>query len=203
LRIRKHRIEVTVRYRSLCFFLPHLKECAERHTFIFERAAEPGEWAVSGGFLFADCEPDSMEAKERHAFRSGFLGVDTLGFSTLAVIVEASEEDRVKAIAALAQRFLELGAPGAATADKAARDEVAFAISLCDHPEGTLLAVERRMEDGALRERFRTFKARERIAGADKMHASSRAFTFLEIEGDDDAPEERVDLVSLMGKKER
>lgn len=173
-------------------------------TFIFERAAEPGEWAVSGGFLFADCEPDSMEAKERHAFRSGFLGVDTLGFSTLAVIVEASEEDRAKAVAALAQRFLGLGAPDAAAAEKAAQDEVAFALSLCDHPEGTLLAVERRMEDGALRERFRTFKARERIAGADNMHASSRAFTFLEIEGDDeDTTEERVDLVSLMGKKER
>jgi hypothetical protein len=36
------------------------------------------------------------------------------------------------------------------------------------------------------------------------MHASSRAFTFLEIEGEDeDTPEERVDLVSLMGNKER
>ena len=183
--------------------LPRTIRLDPSDTFIFERAAEPGEWAVSGGFLFADCEPEAMEAKERHAFRSGFLGVDSLGFSTLAVIVEASEEDRAKAIAALAQRFLGLGAPDQAAADKAAQDEVAFAVSLCDHPEGTLLAVERRMEDGALRERFRTFKARERIAGADKMHASSRAFTFLEIEGEEDAPEERVDLVSLMGKKER
>lgn len=187
--------------------LPRTIRLDPSDTFIFERAAEPGEWAVSGGFLFADCEPETMEPKERHAFRSGFLGVDSLGFSTLAVIVEASQEDRAKAIAALAQRFLGLGAPDFAAATKAAEDEVAFAVSLCDHPEGTLLAVERRIEDGALRERFRTFKTRERIAGADKMHASSRAFTFFEIEGqddpDDDGPEERVDLVSLMGNKER
>lgn len=183
--------------------LPRTIRLDPSDTFIFERAAEPGEWAVSGGFLFADCEPETMEAKERHAFRSGFLGVESLGFSTLAVIVEAGEEDRAKAVAALAQRFLGLGAPGLAAAEKAAEDEVAFAVSLCDHPEGTLLAVERRIEDGALRERFRTFKARETVPGADKMHASSRAFTFLEIEGEDDGPEERVDLVSLIGKKER
>src|ERR671925_1208555 len=62
-------------------------------TFIFERAAEPGEWAVPGGFVFFDVDPATLEGKARVAFRSGFLGITSLGFSTLVQIVEASDAD--------------------------------------------------------------------------------------------------------------
>ena len=120
--------------------LPRAIRLDPSDTFIFERAAEPGEWAVSGAFLFAGCDPDSMGAKERHAFRSGFLGVGSLGFSTLVTVSPASDEERAQAIAALADSFLRLGAPDRAQALKAAEDEIAFAASLCEHPEGALLA---------------------------------------------------------------
>ena len=40
-------------------------------TFIFERAAEPGEWAVSGAFLFWDGDPAALEGKARVMFGSG------------------------------------------------------------------------------------------------------------------------------------
>ena len=50
--------------------------------FVFEPAAEPGEWAVSGAFLHADVDPDSLDGKQRTALRSGFLGVSSFGFST-------------------------------------------------------------------------------------------------------------------------
>lgn len=181
--------------------LPRAIRLDPSDTFIFERAAEPGEWAVSGAFLFAGADPEAMGAKERHAFRSGFLGVGTLGFSTLATVSFASVEERAQAVSTLADSFLKLGAPDRAEAVKAAEGEIAFAASLCDHPEGTLLAVERRMEDGEVRERFRTLKPREATPGADRLHAMSRAFTFHEIEGEDETPEERVDLVSLMDKE--
>ena len=72
-------------------------------TFVFERAAEPGEWAVSGAFVFSDDDPATLEGKARSAFRGGFLGVASLGWSTLVQIVEASEEDRLAAIDTLAQ----------------------------------------------------------------------------------------------------
>ena len=62
--------------------LPRAIRLDPSDTFIFTRAAEPGEWAVSGAFLFTGCDPDDMGPKERHAFRAGFLGVGTLGFST-------------------------------------------------------------------------------------------------------------------------
>ena len=61
-------------------------------TFVFDPVAEPGEWAVSGAFAFWGGDPAALEGKARTAFRSGFLGVGSLGWSTLVQIVEASEQ---------------------------------------------------------------------------------------------------------------
>lgn len=180
--------------------LPRAIRLDPSDTFVFERAAEPGEWAVSGAFLFAGCDPDGMATKERHAFRAGFLGIDSLGFSTLVTVSPASDAERAQAVEALADSFLKLGAPSREEALKAAADEIAFAASLCDHPEGTLIAMERRMENGEVRERFRTLKPRAGAPDADRLHAFSRAFTFHEVEEVEPA-QERVDLVSLMDGK--
>ena len=62
-------------------------------TFVFEKAAEPGEWAVSGAFAFWNRDAASIEGKARSAFRSGFLGVSSLGWSTLVQIVAANDKD--------------------------------------------------------------------------------------------------------------
>jgi len=105
-------------------------------TFVFERAAEPGEWAVPGAFAFAHLDPAALQGKARAAFRSGFLGIDTLGWSTLVQIVEASETDRAAAVNLLAQRLIErFGAPDLATALPAAEEEVAFAAALSHGPD--------------------------------------------------------------------
>jgi uncharacterized protein DUF6505 len=165
-------------------------------TFVFERAAEPGEWAVSGAFAFWKAEPEMLEGKARSAFRSGFLGVTTLGRSTLVQIVEASEADRAAVIDALAQRLVEqFGAPDMASARAAAEEEAAFAASLCDHALDTLVAVHRTFDDGAVHETFRTLRPRE---GARPL----RAFSFLDVEGEEETPEDRVDL-SAMAQGER
>jgi hypothetical protein len=159
-------------------------------TFVFERAAEPGEWAVPGGFVFFDADPDELTGKARAAFRAGLLGVTSLGWSTLAQIVEASEQDRAEVVAQLAQQLMErFGAPDLASARAAAEEEVAFAASLTDHPLDTLIAVHRAREDGAVRETFRTLRPR---AGEKPL----RAFAFMEVEGEEE-PGESVDLVGL------
>ncbi len=159
-------------------------------TFIFERAAEPGEFAVSGSFVFWNADPVALEGKARAAFRAGFLGVDTLGWSTLVQIVEATEEARLAAINTLAKHLLaDFGAPSAADAVAAAEEEFAYAASLCDHPPDTLIAVARRHEDGEIREAFRTLRPK----GGPKP---LRAFAFLEVEGEEE-PEEKVDLAAL------
>jgi hypothetical protein len=163
-------------------------------TFVFERAAEPGEWAVCGTFAFWDEEPETLKGKRRTAFRSGFLGVQSLGWSTLVQIVEAKDEDRAAVIDALAQRLVEnFGAPDLETARQAADEEVTFAESLCDHPKDTLVAIHRTTEDGAIREAFRTLQPR----GGPKP---LRAFAFLEAE-DDEQPEENVDLLGMAGER--
>ena len=166
-------------------------------TFVFERAAEPGEWAVSGAFAFWNAEPDRLEGKARSAFRGGFLGVDSLGRSTLVQVVEASEADRAALVEALAQRLVgEFGAPDLVTARAAAAEEVAFAGSLCDHPNDTLIAVHRTFEDGCVRETFRTLRPRQ---GPRPL----RAFAFLDVEGEDEVPADAVDLAALAGKAPR
>ena len=162
-------------------------------TFIFERAAAPGEFAVSGAFMFADADPAALEGKVRAAFRAGLLGVSSLGWSTLVQIVEANDDDRRAAIDALAKHLVaEFGAPSAEDAVAAAEEEFAFAASLCDHPLDTLIAVARRHEDGEIREAFRTLRPKD---GPKPL----RAFAFLEVEGEEE-PAERVDLAALADK---
>jgi hypothetical protein len=128
-------------------------------TFIFDKAAAPGEWAVSGAFVFAHRDAASLVGKARAAFRGGFLGIDSLGWSTLVQIVEADEADRARAIESLAAQLVaRFGAPDLVTACTAAEEEIAFAASLCVHPVGRLIAVTRRVEKDLTHEAFRTLQ---------------------------------------------
>lgn len=163
-------------------------------TFVFERAAEPGETAVSGAFMFWDTDPKGLQGKTRAAFRSGFLGVRSFGWSTLVQIVEAKEGDREAAIETLARQLMEnLGAPSMAEGRRAAEEELAFASSLCTHPPDTLIAVHRTHDDGQIRESFRSLRPRP---GSDRMPV----YAFLEAA--DEEPEEPLDLAAL-GKEAR
>ncbi len=96
-------------------------------TFVFPLAAEPGEWAVTGSFLFWGRDVGSLAGKERAAFRSGFVGVDSLGFSTLVVCQPIKPEERAAAIEALAAHLVaKLGAPSLDAARAAAEEEIAL-----------------------------------------------------------------------------
>jgi hypothetical protein len=53
-----------------------------------------------------------------------------------------------------------------------------------------LIAVHRTFEDGEIREAFRTLRPRGE-------RQPMRAFTFLEVEGEDEPPGETVDLATL------
>jgi hypothetical protein len=162
-------------------------------SFVFEKPAEPGEWAVSGAFVFGRSDPANLQGKPRTAFRAGFLGLTSLGRSTLAQIVEASEADRRGAVEMLADQLVKhFGAPDHATARFAADEEIEFAASLCGHSSGTLVAVTRRLENGAIREEFRMLRPREGAGHA-------RAFDFLEVVGEEAAPDEHLDLAGLRG----
>jgi hypothetical protein len=162
-------------------------------TFVFDNAAEPGEWAVSGASLFANLDPATLSGRPRAAFRSGFLGISSFGWSTLAQIIEVSKEQRSMAVEQLAARLVErCGAPDLATARAAAEEEIAFAASLCDHPPGILIAVSRRCENEAIRESFRTLQANGRARPAP-------VFSFVQVD-EEAAPPENIDLVGLIDR---
>jgi hypothetical protein len=159
-------------------------------TFVFDVAAEPGDWAVSGAFRFCDRDPARLTGKDRSAFRGGFLGVQSWGWSTLVQIVPASEDDRLRLVELLATQLVDrFGAPDLATARVAAEEEVAVAQSLCSHPVSTLIAVHRSAADGEVRESFRKLKLRE-------GGGHSKAFSFMEVE-EDPEPESGVDLADM------
>ncbi len=173
--------------------LPRTLRLDPSDTFVFAQAAEPGEWAVTGSFLFLDSDPSALTGKARAAFRSGFAGVRSLGFSTLVVVSEASEAEREEAVGTLARHILEhFGAPDLAAARGAAEEEIAVAASLCQLPVGSVVAMHRTVEAGEIHESFRTLH--QRAPGSDPLHA--RAFHF--VETDEDGPEEDADLVGLL-----
>ena len=159
-------------------------------TLVFDAAAEPGDWAVSGAFRFCDRDPAGLTGKDRSAFRSGFLGVQSWGWSTLVQIVQATEDDRRRLVELLAARLVDrFGAPELATARVAAEEEATFAESLCTHPVSTLIAVHRSASDGEVRESFRRLQLRE-------GQGHNKAFSFMEVE-DDTEPDGHLSLADM------
>ncbi|WP_404862694.1 DUF6505 family protein [Georhizobium sp. MAB10] len=180
--------------------LPRTIRMDPSDTFVFAKAAEPGEWAVAGTFLFHGAKIADLGPKQRTAFRAGFLGIESFGYSTLAVASEVVGNEMEEATHSLAAQLVHhCGAPSVEVALPAAREEIAFAADLCrDHAIGTLLALHRAEEDGQIRERFRTLRPRaETTMAGPGLKGLDRAFLVIETDDDDDQPEEQVDLLSL------
>lgn len=167
-------------------------------SFVFDPPANPGEWAVPGGFMFADRDLAGLAGRDRQAFRSGFLGLTSFGWSTLAVVVEATAIERAGAVEALALHLLEAhGAPSMDAAVSAAEDEIAYAQALADHPVQTLVALHRTATgDGSISEQFRTLSKATAREDA-KMPCSAGAFAIVDDGDDASLPGEEVDLSAL------
>jgi hypothetical protein len=132
---------------------------------VFDTAAEPDEWAVPGGFEFLHLDPGELEGKRAQAFASGFLGIGSYGRATLVRIDELADEEYQSVVERLADHLQErYGAPDRNAALVAAAEEVAYAESLCEYDNHTLLALERRFEDSGVSEAFKRFLP---SAGAD------------------------------------
>lgn len=126
---------------------------------VFERAAAPDEWAVSGAFAFADADPEALTGKALQAFRCGFLGTASFGRSTFVAVAEMPDGAFDEVARALAGHFVERwGAPSIDAALPVARAEAGFAAGLCEHKVNTILAVEREFGPEGVVERFRTIE---------------------------------------------
>lgn len=135
--------------------------------YIFDNPAQPGEWAISGAFAFAghDIDLDALDGADAIAFATAFMGVGSFGWSTFVVVKEISQAAYDEVVEALAAHFIaHYGAPDHDAALAAARQEAEFAASLCDHPVGTLLGIERSLGDDGIVEQFRTVDGQKESA---------------------------------------
>jgi hypothetical protein len=138
---------------------PHTIRLDDSDSRVYEKPAIPGEWAVPGSFVFLDVDSGSLNSKQWQALRHGFLGTVSFGWSTLVAVYEISDEELQAVIDRLATHFVQHhGAPDRTAALTAAREEVDFAASLCDHEIHTVLALERKIEGGSIVESFRVVR---------------------------------------------
>jgi Family of unknown function (DUF6505) len=128
---------------------------------VFELAAAPEEWAVSGAFAFADLADDAIAGKTKQAFANGFLGISSFGRSTFATIAEATPEDLDEVEQRLAAHLVaSYGAPGFEAARLVAKEEAEFVVNLCrDARINTVFTVRRtRAGNDQFKEEFRIIR---------------------------------------------
>ncbi len=141
---------------------------------VFARPAQPGEWAIAGGFEFSNWSDGDLTGKARQAFANGWLGLSSFGRSTFVAVAQ-SEEAELEALATdLAGHFVALyGAPSVEAALDAARGEIAFMQELCeDHAPNTLLVVNRELTEAGVKEQFRAIEPAEAEIDLVAVHGS-------------------------------
>jgi hypothetical protein len=124
---------------------------------IFATAAEPGEWAIPGTFAFSDWTEDDLTGPSKQAFTHGWLGLTSFARGTVVAVTTVTEPERDQLIETLAFHFTESwGAPNMDAARPVATEEIAQMIALCeDHPDNTLIIVERSLTDAGVKDKFR------------------------------------------------
>ncbi len=128
--------------------------------YVFEHAAEPGEWAVPGSFAVANAEIEELEGKARQAFACGWLGTLSWGFSTLVEVAPIDEPGFRQVVDRLAHHFVaQFGAPDHQAAFPVAEAEAHAAAELCnEHALHRLLGLERQLDAAGIVERFRVIQ---------------------------------------------
>lgn len=128
----------------------------ESDSHIFDRPAQPGEWAVPGTFTLWDVAPDALTGPDRQAFEHGFLGTASLGWTSLVRVAEMPPDQWEAVVACLADHLVShYGAPDTQTARPVAVEEVTLTNGLCEHPVATLIAVDREVTEEGILESYR------------------------------------------------
>ena len=137
--------------------LPKTIQLDVSDTQVFENAAAPGEWAVTGSFCFSDTNPEKLTRKQRFAFQSGWLGLESAGYSTFVQVTTATSVEFDEVVTKLADLFVrDHGAPDRASALPIAHDEVSYVAELCEFDDGTLLSLAREPGPEGIRETVRS-----------------------------------------------
>lgn len=130
---------------------------------VFFSPARTGEWCISGGFEFSDWTEDDLTGKARQAFANGWFGLETFGRVTFVAVTPIEESQFSALVDRLAEHFVDYyGAPSVEAARGVAEEEIRFMADLCnEHPENTMIAVQRELDAEGVRESFRTISVPE------------------------------------------
>ncbi len=142
---------------------------------VYPVAAAAGEPAITGTFVFSfsDQDPEQLSGKPRQAYRNGFLGLDSFGWSTLVCMDEVDEAEHARLVTRLAQYMVDqFGAPSIDQALPYAQEELSYSASLCDDVSGTRLVIERHGDDEGVHEALR--KLRDEPAQQPRQQADWR-----------------------------
>lgn len=132
-------------------------------TQVFECAAEPDEWAISGAFEFSNWRDADLTGKRRQAFANGWLGLESFGRATFIAVAEITDAEYAAATGRLAQHYVDhYGAPSLGDALPVAAEEMGFMRAMCeDHDPNTLLVVSRTLVDAGVSEAFRAIQPQD------------------------------------------
>lgn len=124
---------------------------------VFDEAATPGEWAIPGTFAFSNWSEADLTGKARQAFAHGWLGLESFGRASVVAITPITEAERETLVDLLAFHFTEAwGAPDIDAARPVAEEEIAHMAAMCDdHPQNTLMVLERALTETGVKDRFR------------------------------------------------
>ena len=165
-------------------------------TFVFERAAEPGEWAVPGAFAFAHRMCAALEGKARAPFGRAFsASTRSAGrrWFRSSKPARPTARPRSTCLAQASGRALRCTRSCHRPAGGRGGDRVR-SLAHATIPRACWLAVSRKYEDGAIREVFRTL-----TPGVGPKPI--RAYAFLEVVGEDEPPTERRRLARPSAKE--
>lgn len=142
---------------------------------VYFSPARTGEWCLSGGFEFSDWTEADLVGKARQAFANGWLGLETFGRVTFVAVTPIGEAEFQDLAGRLARHFVDLyGAPSVDAARGVAEEELRYMAELCEeHPENTLVAVQRDLAEDGVRESFRTIAVPEAELDMVAVHGDS------------------------------
>ena len=141
---------------------------------VFERPANAGEWAISGGFEFSNWDESSLTGKPRQAFSNGWLSLESFGRATFVAVASITESEYRSLTEKLAQHFVDhYGAPDLDAALPVAKDELDHMQSMCeDHEDNTLFMVSRTLNESGVHESFRFNSPQSASLDAFAVHGS-------------------------------
>ena len=140
---------------------------------VFERPANAGEWAISGGFEFSNWDENNLTGKPRQAFSNGWLSLESFGRATFVAVASITETEYQVLIKKLAQHFIDqYGAPDLEAAYLSLRMKSTTCRVCEDHDDNTLLMVSRTLGDSGVHESFRYNSPQSASLDAFAVHGS-------------------------------